>query len=155
MNAFSRAPTVALAAALAALALALAGCGGDQNPVIEGAASTSTSVAAVTSTTGAGTRSGDAIGPTSGAPSGVGINITVRGGSVEGPSRQRVPLNQPVVLRVTSDTADEVHVHGFEKTAEVGPGKVAEISFVANIPGTFEVELERSHRRLTTLEVHP
>jgi hypothetical protein len=125
-------------APLALVLAALAGCGKDQNPVIEGVASSSTSVV-VTST----------------APTGVVVNVTVRGGSVEGPSRQRVPLNQPVVLRVTSDAADEVHVHGYDKMTDVAPGKVAEISFVANIPGTFEVELEKSRRRLTTLEVQP
>ena len=56
-------------------------------------------------------------------------------------------------VRVTSDAADEIHVHGYDKTAPVAAGATAEVSFVANIPGVFEVEFERSHRLLFTLEV--
>lgn len=86
--------------------------------------------------------------------SGTVLSVTVRGGQVvEGASRQRATLNQPVTIRVTSDAADQVHVHGYEKLVEVVPGRAAEVTFVANIPGVFEVELERSHRLLFTLEV--
>jgi nitrous oxide reductase len=82
------------------------------------------------------------------------LSVTVRGGSVvEGGSRQRATLNQPVTIRVTSDVADEVHVHGYEKHVDVTPGRPAEVTFVANIPGVFEVEFERSGKLLFTLEV--
>lgn len=83
------------------------------------------------------------------------VSITVSGGSVQGPSRHAVEFGDRVVLRVTSDVVDEVHVHGYDERAAAGPGKVAEVSFVADIPGVFEVELEQAHRRLTTLEVRP
>jgi hypothetical protein len=56
-------------------------------------------------------------------------------------------------LRVASDSTDHVHVHGYDKFADVAPGKVGEVTFVANIPGVFEVELERSHKLLFTMEV--
>jgi hypothetical protein len=82
------------------------------------------------------------------------LAVTVRGGAVvEGASRQRATLGQPVTIRVTSDVADEVHVHGYDKTVAVAPGRTAEVTFVANIPGVFEVEFERSHRQLFTMEV--
>jgi hypothetical protein len=81
------------------------------------------------------------------------VSVTVRGGQVEGASRQRVPLNQPVIVRVTSDVADEVHVHGYDKTAPVSAGGTVDLRFDANIPGVFEVEFERSHKLLFTLEV--
>jgi hypothetical protein len=141
MTAFPRAPVAALAVALA---VGLSSCGGDENPTIEGPATS------VPPPTGSATSPA----PTAAASANA-FTITVQGGSVEGPSRARVKLNQTVVLRVTSDTEDEVHVHGYDKTAPVGPGRVAEISFPANIPGTFEVELEKAHRRITTLEVQP
>jgi hypothetical protein len=81
------------------------------------------------------------------------LSVTVRGGSVEGASRQRATLNQPVTVRVTSDVADQVHVHGYDKTFDVPAGRMGEVTFVANIPGVFEVEFERSHKLLFTLEV--
>ncbi len=58
-----------------------------------------------------------------------------------------------MTIRVTSDVADEVHVHGYDRTVPVAAGQTAEVTFVASIPGVFEVELERIHRLLFTLEV--
>lgn len=74
---------------------------------------------------------------------------------MSGPGRQKVRLNDRVTLRVTSDVADEIHLHTYEKKADLSPGKTVEISFVANIAGVFEVELEKSGRQLLTLEVAP
>ncbi len=82
------------------------------------------------------------------------VAVTVRGGSVvEGAARQKAALNQPVTIRVTSDVADEVHVHGYNKMVDVAAGRTAEVTFVANIPGVFEVELEKAKKVLFTLEV--
>ena len=121
----------------ALLLLLQAACsGGDDSPTIDagGSATTTTPTSA---TTAASTV----------------LSVTVRGGSVEGASRQRAPVNQPVTIRVTSDVADEVHVHGYEKKVDVAAGRTAEVTFVANIPGVFEVEFERSRKLLFTLEV--
>lgn len=119
----------------AGLLVALASCGSGDSPTI--------AVPETTPTTAA-----------SGGAAGTVLAVTVRGGAVvEGASRQRAPLNQPVTIRVTSDVADEVHVHGYDKRVDVAPGRPAEVTFVANIPGVFEVEFERSHRLLFTLEV--
>ena len=137
---------------LAALALvALAACGGgDDSPTIDAGQSPSTSTSpTITTTTAVGGTT------TTGAPAaGTVLSVTVRGGSVvEGASRQRATLNQPVTIRVTSDVADEVHVHGYDKTAAVAANRATDLTFVANIPGVFEVEFERTHKLLFTLEV--
>ena len=82
------------------------------------------------------------------------LAATVRGGSVvEGASRQRATLNRPVTIRVTSDAADEVHVHGYDKKFTVAAGQTGEVTFNANIPGVFEVEFEKSRKVLFTMEV--
>ncbi|MDQ3898001.1 MAG: hypothetical protein M3326_12315 [Actinomycetota bacterium] len=128
----------ALGTCLAALAL-LAGCGGgDGSPTVGAGATTTTTVAQ---------------GPATSEAAGNVVAVTVKGGNVEGASRQRVPVNQPVIVRVTSDVADEVHVHGYDKHATVAAGRTVDIRFDANIPGVFEVELERAHKLLFTLEV--
>lgn len=125
----------------------LAACGGDDDtPTVAGGQPSETTAPAATPTTAAGTATT--------APAGTVLAVTVRGGQVvEGASRQRATLNQPVTIRVTSDAADQVHVHGYEKLVDVAPGRPAEVTFVANIPGVFEVELERTHRLLFTMEV--
>jgi heme/copper-type cytochrome/quinol oxidase subunit 2 len=58
-----------------------------------------------------------------------------------------------VTLAVTSDVADEVHVHGYDVETELEPGTPAELTFDATIPGVFEVELHESGTVLLTLQV--
>ena len=64
-----------------------------------------------------------------------------------------VPLGQEVTLNVTSDVADEVHVHGYDKKADVEAGGSVSITFIADIPGQFEVELEDAHLKIVELRV--
>lgn len=82
------------------------------------------------------------------------INIKVLGGKASGDSgRVSVPLGTPIVLSVTSDVADEIHVHGYDRTAEVPAGATGSIAFTASTPGVFEVELENSKLELMQLQV--
>lgn len=71
------------------------------------------------------------------------IEIEFSEGSVVGGS-QRVPiaLGDEVTLVITADVADELHLHGYDLHADVEPAAPAELSFVADIPGVFEAELE-------------
>jgi hypothetical protein len=54
---------------------------------------------------------------------------------------------------VTSDVADEIHVHGYDLSTDVEAGGTAEVKFVADVPGIFEVELEEAVIPLVELEV--
>lgn len=82
------------------------------------------------------------------------IAVTVSGGRVTPkPARVRVVLEKPLTLRVTSDVADEVHVHGFDLKSDVPAGGTATISFTPDVPGLFEVELESRSLRLLELQV--
>jgi heme/copper-type cytochrome/quinol oxidase subunit 2 len=58
-----------------------------------------------------------------------------------------------VSIRVTSDVADEVHLHGYDKKVDVAPGAPATLTFTADIPGIFEVELESRSIKLIDLVV--
>lgn len=97
-----------------------------------------------------------AAGPSSSAPAqsaGVGVTLEYTGGQVSGDTaRVEVPLGEPVTLVVTSDVADEVHVHGYDRSVAVA-GDPARLRFRADIPGVFEVELEQRGVLLTQLEV--
>ena len=81
------------------------------------------------------------------------VEIGFQGGTVTGNTRQQVSRGEAVRLVVTSDVADEVHVHGYDEKAAVPANGTVELSFTADIPGVFEVELEQRGRRLLTLEV--
>jgi hypothetical protein len=72
---------------------------------------------------------------------------------VGGRSITPVTLGSTVDFVVASDIADEVHVHGYDKTAEVAAGATVTVRFVADKLGVFEVELENNGVRLTKLDV--
>jgi heme/copper-type cytochrome/quinol oxidase subunit 2 len=88
-------------------------------------------------------------------PEAVEIEVEVEEGRVEGPDRPRIRQGERVVLVVKSDVADEVHVHGYDLSAEVAPGQPARVRFRANVAGVFEVELEHTGLLLLELEITP
>jgi hypothetical protein len=84
------------------------------------------------------------------------VHITVRGGKPVGGIRQvTVAKGRRVVLIVTSDVADHVHLHGYDVTRDVAPGKPARLSFRATIVGTVEVELEDRRVPLARVTTKP
>jgi hypothetical protein len=84
------------------------------------------------------------------------VNVEVSGGKVVGgPQTHEVPFKKRLVLVVTSDIADEVHVHGYDLMKDVEAGGTVRFSFVTNLSGTFEFELEDEHLRLGELSVPP
>lgn len=60
-----------------------------------------------------------------------------------------------VVIRVTGDARDELHLHGYDLSAELHPGQVAEIAFDATVAGRFELESHHAHQVIAVLEVTP
>jgi hypothetical protein len=84
------------------------------------------------------------------------VRIVVRSGKVRGGiQRATVEQGKKVAIVVGSDVADHVHVHGYDKFADVTPGKAARLVFVASIPGRFEVELEDRGLQIADIEVRP
>jgi hypothetical protein len=81
------------------------------------------------------------------------IEVGYAGGSITGGGKRSASLGKSVVIKVTSDVADEIHLHGYDKTAAVAPGTPATISIVADKPGIFEVELHKKGLKLFELEV--
>ena len=129
----------------AALLLALSGCAGTDSsasPAASAASASSTSSAAELSTT------------TPVPPAGQQLAVQVAGGKVTGDTgRVPVPVGDYVTLTITSDVADEVHVHGYDRTTALTPGTPAELTFDATIPGVFEVELHEAGTVLLSLQV--
>lgn len=84
------------------------------------------------------------------------IEITVRNAApVGGIVRAKVDEGGLVVIVVDADVSDEIHLHGYDLSADVAPGDPARLEFRANIPGRFEVELEERSRQIAEIEVEP
>jgi FtsP/CotA-like multicopper oxidase with cupredoxin domain len=139
-----------LAGVLAGCCL-LAGCGDDGGG--GGAAATTVATTAATSTS-AGPSSSTRETTTTAGFSGVLVEARVTGDSVQTASRRvRIDRGQKVRIRVQADRAEEVHLHGYDLSADVAPGRAAVIDFTADAPGVFEVELEQSKLKLFELQV--
>lgn len=82
------------------------------------------------------------------------IEVTFEHGEAAGDTgRVRVAQGTSVILVVTSDTADEVHVHGYDVEKELSPGTPATLQFTADVAGVFEVELHHAGTVLLRLQV--
>lgn len=67
--------------------------------------------------------------------------IVLRGGKPEGGvQRIEVEKGDSVRLLVSSDQADELHLHGYDITRRAAPGKPARFRFAAKAEGVFELE---------------
>jgi hypothetical protein len=87
----------------------------------------------------------------------VDVEVTVVGDTVTTASdRVDAEVGQTVRITVTSDHAEEVHVHGFDLSVDLEAGEPGEIEFEVTDdpgPGLYEVELEESGLLLFQLEV--
>jgi plastocyanin len=67
--------------------------------------------------------------------------IDVSGGEVAGgPAEINAKNGDTVVIIVSADTADDIHLHGYDIEKKVEPGKPATFKFKANLEGEFEIE---------------
>ena len=134
---------VVLAAACVLAAVAVAGCGSGDS---ESASSTDTTTTTGTTTTETTT---DVVTPTI-----VPINV-VDGQPQGGIVRQTVSKDDQVVLVVSSDVADEIHLHGYDIARNVAAGGTVRLPFKATIPGRFEAELESRSVQIADITVEP
>ncbi|MFD6182183.1 hypothetical protein [Streptomyces goshikiensis] len=82
------------------------------------------------------------------------VTITIRGGKVTpAPGRTELRRGERVALRVTSDRADTLHVHGYDKELALPAGQEATLTLTADRTGLFEVETHESGLVLTQLLV--
>jgi hypothetical protein len=82
------------------------------------------------------------------------IEVTFAHGRATGDTgRVRVAKGTSVALVVTSDVADEVHLHGYDIEKELSPGTPVTLQFDATIAGVFEVELHKAGTVLLRLQV--
>jgi ABC-type Fe3+-hydroxamate transport system substrate-binding protein len=82
--------------------------------------------------------------------------IVVRNGEpVGGVQELEYSAGDEIRFRVSSNQADEVHVHGYDVEEEIPAGDSATLAFPADIEGIFEVELHGSETQIAELRVNP
>jgi hypothetical protein len=134
--------------ALLAGGLGLASCGGDDDAGTTETTQTQPTLPTTTDTTTPTTT-------TKVEPPTV-VRVRVVGGVPEGGIvRKTVQKGDRILLVVSSDVSDEVHVHGYDLMQNVAAGGTARIRFRATLPGRFEVELEDRGVQLADLTVQP
>ena len=129
---------IVLIAASTVASVALVGCGSNDS---ESASSMDTTTTEQTTTTTETTTEETTTTTEAEEPTEVKI-VVVNGAPKGGIVRQTVDKNDQVVLVVTSDVADEIHLHGYDKAKDVTAGGTIRLPFKATIPGRFEAELE-------------
>lgn len=88
-------------------------------------------------------------------PAVVRITVSVPGDKAPTVKHFTIKQGSQVVFVVESELADEVHLHGYDLSADVAPGEPATIRFTADAPGLFEAELESRSLPIAELEVRP
>jgi hypothetical protein len=131
---------------VAIVVLVIANGGGDDN---NNTSSATTTAASTSTTDNTGTTQAQPAGPPA-------YTVTVKNAKpVGGIKKIEVNKGDQVKLVVKSDTADEIHVHGYDFMKDVDAGGSVTFNFKANIDGAFEIELEDHKQQIAELAVQP
>jgi hypothetical protein len=133
---------------LAAGAVLLAGCGGGGDS--ENAQSSSTTPSATT------------INPSDmqdeqAPPDRLLIDVSIKGGQVNPTNAAlEAKVNEPIVVKVDSDAADELHVHSSpEHTFKIEAKPAQQFQFTVGVPGKVDIELHQLGTTIATVQVQP
>nr|WP_208410298.1 hypothetical protein [Mycolicibacterium fluoranthenivorans] len=88
-------------------------------------------------------------------PERVVIDVTIAGGNVT-PTNQQVQakVKQPIIVRINSDAADQLHVHSNpEHTFDIKPENGQAFQFTVDVPGKVDVELHHLDKTVATITV--
>jgi hypothetical protein len=78
----------------------------------------------------------------------------VRGKQVTpAPSTVDLRVGESLTLTVTSDHADELHLHGFDIEKQLPAGQPVTVTLTGTQPGTYEVETHHPELRLLKIAV--
>ena len=129
------------------LAFVLLSPGGDDEPTTTGTVATSTGTTEGTATAitppPPPAPSFEQIRVTGGKPAGGVQTITVKKGE-----RARIAVS-------STDTSDEIHLHGYDLKRDLKAGGSVRFSFAADAEGIFEIELEGAGVQIGKLVVEP
>jgi plastocyanin len=80
--------------------------------------------------------------------------VTVTGNRVSpAPTTVDLAVGETITLTVTSDHADELHVHGFDIEQQLPAGRPVSVELTGQSPGVYEVETHEPALRLLKIAV--
>jgi hypothetical protein len=121
----------------------------DRAPIAPPAASSSAATLAAVSEASAPSSPGAAVASND-------LELVFADGRVtSGPNVLKVKKDDRVRLSLTSDVADELHLHGYNLHLHLSPGRRATLEFVAKKTGRFTFELHHADVELGAIEVYP
>jgi hypothetical protein len=131
--------------AIVSAALITAGCGGSDGPGYTEASPSPTETSVNPS------EMQDNQAP----PTRLTIDVTIQGGNVTPVNEQlKAELKQPIIIRVNSDVADELHVHSNpEHTFKIEAKSGQSFQFTVDVPGQVDVELHNLKKTIATIAV--
>lgn len=136
---------------LAAAALIVAGCGGSTGTETPSSAPSGSSDASSPPASTAAPQFTDNQSP----PTRLVVDVTIKGGEVT-PTNEPLQgaVGEPIVIRVNSDAADQLHVHSNpEHTFTVEPRNGQQFQFTVDVPGKVDVELHELKKTVATITV--
>ncbi|HEY1279152.1 MAG TPA: hypothetical protein VGF22_05725 [Acidimicrobiales bacterium] len=153
----------------AVFVVGLAACGSDNSKSSASPTTTSASSASAASTAPASTApapSGTAPSPAStgdtaapepssiaGASNEIIVHVGVDDAATVGSRVENVKLGENVILRLTSDSDEDYHIHGYDLEQKVAAGVEAQFEFKADMAGDFEVESHVTDKVYVVLHV--
>jgi hypothetical protein len=141
----------------AAFVALLAACGSDNSTASPTTTSPRPSSAAASGTAPSPASTGDTAAPTASSIAGASDEIIVHVGvddaATVGSRVENVKLGENVILRLTSDSDEEYHVHGYDLEQKVAAGVEAQFEFSADMAGDFEVESHVTDKVYVVLHV--
>jgi heme/copper-type cytochrome/quinol oxidase subunit 2 len=91
------------------------------------------------------------------APGNLTVNVTIANGQVNPANATlQAKVGQPIIFHVTSDAADELHVHSVpDHKFEIAAAPNQSFQFSVDVPGNVDVELHHLDRTIATIQVRP
>lgn len=131
-------------------AVLLAGCGGGGGDS-EGAGGSSSATPSATTINPSDMQNDQTV------PERLTIDVQIKGGEVTPTNQQlEAKVNQPIVVKVNSDAADELHVHSNpEHTFKIEAKPMQQFQFAVGVPGTVDIELHQLGTTVATVQVQP
>ena len=83
------------------------------------------------------------------------IDVDIKGGNVTPTNQQlQAGVKEQIIIRVNSDTADELHVHSTpEHSFNIEAKPMQSFQFTVDVPGKVDVELHKMNKTIATIQV--
>jgi plastocyanin len=131
---------IVAAVLVAVIAFVIASPGGDDEGDNAARTTATTATTATETSSGSGTGTETATEPPP-PPKPEVTRIRIRGGEVVGgPAEIKAKNGDTIVIVVSADAPDDIHLHGYDIEKKAAPGQPARFRFKANLEGEFEIE---------------